>query len=320
MKVAHLITGKVFAGIEQHVFELATAMDSQTDHVILCDKSLVDYMSGVPTHSTTMGSRLSPINIIKLVHFVWKNNVDILHCHGAKASAIGGWVGLITRLKIVATIHGLKSHNRSVKYADSVIGVNKKVVKDMPQAKVIPNWFNPAHQGLPSSRTGPVVAVGRLEKVKGFDLLINAWVNIKEELNIVGSGKELMPLQELIAKLGLADRIKILTDHSYESIEDIYKNASGLIVSSLREGGPRTVLEAINHNIPVLGTNVGIMPQIIPRDLLAEAGNQVSLTALLEEMIPLLPQLDVSAIKIAMHENYSLENACIKTKEVYFSL
>ena len=320
MKVAHLITGKVFAGIEQHVFELATAMDSQTDHVILCDKSLVDYMSGVPTHSTTMGSRFSPINIIKLVLFIWKNNVDILHCHGAKASAIGGWVGLITRVKIVATIHGLKSHNRSVKYADSVIGVNKKVVKDMPQAKVIPNWFNPAHQGLPSSRTGPVVAVGRLEKVKGFDLLINAWVNIKEELNIVGSGKELMPLQELIAKLGLSDRIKILTDHSYESIEDIYKNASGLIVSSLREGGPRTVLEAINHNIPVLGTNVGIMPQIIPRDLLAKAGDQVSLTALLEEMIPLLPQLDVSAIKIAMHENYSLKNACIQTKEVYFSL
>jgi glycosyltransferase involved in cell wall biosynthesis len=320
MKVAHLITGKVFAGIEQHVFELATAMDSQTDHVILCDKSLVDYMSGVPTHSTTMGSRISPINIIKLVLFVWKNNVDILHCHGAKASAIGGWVGLITRLKIVATIHGLKSQNRSIKYADSVIGVNKEVVKDIPQAKVIPNWFNPAHQGLPSSRTGPVVAVGRLEKVKGFDLLINAWVNIKEELNIIGSGKELLPLQELIAKLGLADRIKILTDHSYESIEDIYKNASGLIVSSLREGGPRTVLEAINHNIPVLGTNVGIMPQIIPRDLLAKAGDQVSLTALLEEMIPLLPQLDVSAIKVAMHENYSLENACVQTKEVYFSL
>ena len=180
MKVAHLITSKVFAGIEQHVFELTTAMDSQTDHVILCDKSLVGYMSGVPTHSITMGSRFSPLNIIKLVLFVWKNNVDILHCHGAKASAIGGWVGLITRIKIVATIHGLKSNNRSVKYADSVIGVNKEVVKDMPQAKVIPNWFNPAHQGLPSSRTGPVIAVGRLEKVKGFDLLINAWANIKE--------------------------------------------------------------------------------------------------------------------------------------------
>ena len=320
MKVAHLITSKVFAGIEQHVFELATAMDDQTDHIILCDKSLVGYMSGVPTHSITMASRLSPINIIKLVLFVWRNNTDILHCHGAKASAIGGWVGLITRIKIVATIHGLKSHNRSVKYADSVIGVSKEVVKEMPQAKVIPNWFNPAHQGLPSSRSGPVIAVGRLEKVKGFDLLINAWVNIKEELNIIGSGKELLPLQELIEKLGLSDRIKILTDHSYESIEDIYKNASGLIVSSLREGGPRTVLEAINHNIPVLGTNVGIMPQIIPKDLLAEAGNQASLKGLMEEMIPLLPQLDVSAIKIAMHEEYSLENACVKTNEVYFSL
>ena len=157
--------------------------------------------------------------------------------------------------------------------------------------------------------------------MKGFDLLINAWANIKEELNIIGSGKELLPLQELIEKLGLSDRIKILTDHSYESIEDIYKNASGLIVSSLREGGPRTVLEAINHNIPVLGTNVGIMPQIIPRGSIEpRLAIRSSLTALMEEMIPLLPQLDVSAIKIAMHEEYSLENACIKTKEVYFSL
>jgi len=48
MKVAHLITSKVFAGIEQHVFELATAMDEETDHIILCDKSLVGYMSGFP--------------------------------------------------------------------------------------------------------------------------------------------------------------------------------------------------------------------------------------------------------------------------------
>ena len=39
MKVAHLITSKVFAGIEQHVFELAAAMNDQTDHIILCDKS-----------------------------------------------------------------------------------------------------------------------------------------------------------------------------------------------------------------------------------------------------------------------------------------
>ena len=320
MKVAHLITGNVFAGIKQHVFELALGMDDQVDHVIVCDKSLASCMDGVSTRAMTMGSRLSPVNVIKLGLFCWKNKIDILHCHGAKASAIGGWLGLITGVKIVATIHGLKSHNRAVKYVDSVIGVNKEIVKNMPNAKVIPNWFNPSHQGLASSRTGPVIAVGRLEKVKGFDLLINAWVNIKEELNIIGSGQELLPLQALIEKLGLSARIKILTDHSYESIEEIYKSASGLIVSSLREGGPRVVLEAINHNIPVLGTNVGIMPQIIPRDLLAEAGNQISLTALLEEMIPLLPQLDVSAIKIAMHEEYSLDNALIKTKEVYLSL
>ena len=103
MKVAHLITSKVFAGIEQHVFELAAAMDDETDHVILCDKSLVGYMSGVRTHSITMGSRFSPLNIIRLVLFFWKTNTEVLHCIGAKARAMGGWVGLVTKEKLVAT-------------------------------------------------------------------------------------------------------------------------------------------------------------------------------------------------------------------------
>ena len=39
MKVAHLITSKIFAGIEQHVFELAQATRLEIDHIILCDKA-----------------------------------------------------------------------------------------------------------------------------------------------------------------------------------------------------------------------------------------------------------------------------------------
>jgi glycosyltransferase involved in cell wall biosynthesis len=243
-----------------------------------------------------------------------------LHCHGAKASFIGKGVKIFSNIKIVSTIHGHKKNNGSFTRMDAVIGVNKLLVKDIPKSTYIPNWFNPSHDGKRSSRSGPIIAIGRLEKVKGFDQLIKSWVNIKENLEIIGSGPEEQKLTLLIHDLNLADRIKIVANCDYNSIESKYKTASGLIVSSHREGGPRVLLEAINHEIPVLGSRVGIIPDLIPSECLSEPGNQKSLQALLEEMVPLLPQLNMEGIKKALVENYSLMSAVKKTKEIYEAL
>ena len=120
--------------------------------------------------------------------------------------------------------------------------------------------------------------------------------------------------------MNLADRIKIETNCDYDSIESKYKTASGLIVSSHREGGPRVLLEAINHEIPILGSSVGMIPDLIPAECLSEPGNQESLQALLEEMVPLLPQLNMEGIKAALVENYSLTSAAKKTEKIYEAL
>ena len=317
MKIAHLVTGSTFAGIEQHVYELAQSMQDEMPQIILCELSLQNFMKGVKTHPIKMGSRYSLINIYKLHAFIKKNSIDILHCHGAKASIIGGWISLVSKIKIVATIHGHKANNNPFKRADIVIGVNKQLIKNLHGAKCIPNWFNPSHQGVSSSRTGPIIAIGRLEKVKGFNLLIQSWVNIKESLQIIGSGPEEKALKLIIDSLGLSDRIEIITNCSYSSIEEKYKVASGLIISSFREGGPRVLLEALNHEIPVIGTKVGILPQLISEEFLAEPHNLASLQALLEEIIPIIAQLDVTAIKESMHENYSISKARKATIDAY---
>ena len=80
------------------------------------------------------------------------------------------------------------------------------------------------------------------------------------------------------------------------------------------------MLEAINHEIPVLGSKVGIIPDLIPNECLSEPGNQESLQALLEEMVPLLAQLNMEGIKEALIENYSIISAAKKTKEIYEAL
>ena len=320
MKIAHLVSSQIFAGIEQHVYELSSFMSDVSDQVIICDESIHHHMGRMKTQSLDIGSRYSPLNTYKLIKFLNQNNVSILHCHGAKASTIGKGVKIFSNIKVVSTIHGHKKNNNAFTNLDAVIGVNKLLIENIPKGTYIPNWFNPSHAGERSSRTGPIIAIGRLEAVKGFNQLIKSWINIQEDLEIIGSGPEEQSLNQLINDLNLSDRIKIVTNCNYNSIEKKYKTTSGLIVSSHREGGPRVVLEAINHEIPVLGSKVGIIPDLIPSECLSEPGNQESLQALLEEMVPLLAQLNMEGIKAALIENYSITSAAKKTKEIYEAL
>ena len=320
MKIAHLVSSQIFAGIEQHVYELSSFMSDVSDQVIICDESIHHHMGRMKTQSLDIGSRYSPLNTYKLIKFLNQNNVSILHCHGAKASTIGKGVKIFSKIKVVSTIHGHKKNNNAFTNLDAVIGVNKLLIENIPKGTYIPNWFNPSHAGERSSRTGPIIAIGRLEPVKGFNQLIKSWINIQEDLEIIGSGPEEKNLHQLIHDLNLSDRIKIVTNCDYSSIEEKYKTTSGLIVSSHREGGPRVVLEAINHEIPVLGSKVGIIPDLIPSECLSEPGNQESLQALLEEMVPLLAQLNMEGIKAALIENYSITSAAKKIKEIYEAL
>jgi len=320
MKIAHLVSSKIFAGIEQHVYELSSFMSDVSDQFIICDESIHHHMGTIKTKSLSIGSRYSPLNTYKLIKFLNKNKISILHCHGAKASIIGKGVKIFSNIKVVITIHGHKKNNINFVNMDAVIGVNKLLIENIPKSTYIPNWFNPSHAGERSSRCGPIIAIGRLEQVKGFDQLIKSWINIKEQLEIIGSGPEEQNLNQLIHDLSLSDRIKIITNCDYNSIENKYKTATGLIISSHREGGPRVLLEAINHEIPVLGSRVGMMPDLIPRECLSEPGNQESLQILLEEMVPLLAQLNMEGIKAALIENYSVKSAAKKTKEIYEAL
>ena len=320
MKIAHLVSSQIFAGIEQHVYELSSFMSDVSEQVIICDESIHHHMGRMKTQSLDIGSRYSPLNTYKLIKFLNQNNVSILHCHGAKASTIGKGVKIFSNIKVVSTIHGHKKNNNTFTNLDAVIGVNKLLIENIPKGTYIPNWFNPSHAGERSSRTGPIIAIGRLEPVKGFNQLIKSWINIQEDLEIIGSGPEEQNLHQLIHNLNLSDRVKIVTNCDYSSIEEKYKTTSGLIVSSHREGGPRVVLEAINHEIPVLGSKVGIIPDLITSEYLSEPGNQESLQALLEEMVPMLAQLNMEGIKAALIENYSITSAAKKTKEIYEAL
>ena len=161
------------------------------------------------------------------------------------------------------------------------------MVKESIEASsvVINNWYPPIVQDKKSLNNDYVLAVGRLEKVKGFDLLIKSWINIKDNLIIIGSGKEYDSLINLISQHNLDTKIQIIDEMSQEDLADYYKNASMLVISSRSEGGPRVALEALYQEIPVISTNVGHMAEILPKELLAEPDNLESLKDLIEAYV-----------------------------------
>ena len=288
MKIVHLVLSNVYAGIEQHVNELVLNLEqeSKTDVIIICNKEIASKFDSNNIQVINNFSRRSPIGLIKLLLKIHKIKPDIIHTHGSKTTSIVNVIKKFLPIKHVATAHGIKNKTSVYKKATKLITVSQ-IVKESIDASsvVINNWYPPIVQDKKSLNNDYVLAVGRLEKVKGFDLLIQSWINIKDNLIIIGSGKEYDSLINLISQHNLDTKIQIIDEMSQEDLADYYKNASMLVISSRSEGGPRVALEALYQEIPVISTNVGHMAEILPKELLAEPDNLESLKDLIETYV-----------------------------------
>ncbi|MBC3757450.1 glycosyltransferase [Hyunsoonleella sp. SJ7] len=136
------------------------------------------------------------------------------------------------------------------------------------------------------------IAVGRLEKVKQFDVLIKSYFNssLREKnikLLILGEGCERKYLEQLILKLNLQDYIELL---GFRNDADTYIQYSrALIMSSKSEGFPMVLIEALALKTPVISFDCKSGPSEIIRHningLLVEDQNSEKLTEAMDKMI-----------------------------------
>ena len=159
-------------------------------------------------------------------------------------------------------------------------------------------------QKLKSSKRGKIISVGPLEINSGFDLLIRSWINIDEKLEIIGKGSQEFSLNKLIKSYDLDKKIKIEKNDSVKKIYEKFQNAKCLIIPYLKEENLDLIRQALNYEIPIIGTDLHEISKIIPREFLAKPKDLHSLQSVIEEMIPMLSQFDLSAIKRAVIENY----------------
>lgn len=124
----------------------------------------------------------------------------------------------------------------------------------------------------PRSFNSPITlgVVSRLEKIKGMDLIIDAYALIKERfpstrLIVVGDGYSSVKedMQVRATELHLNDSIQWKGRRAIEELPDLYRQMDIVLIPSRSEGFGLTAIEAMSQGCVVVASNVGGLPEIV---------------------------------------------------------
>jgi glycosyltransferase involved in cell wall biosynthesis len=235
---------------------------------------------------------------VKLKRILRSNNVDVLHCHGHKASSYGVLAGRLAGTPaILAQVHGLNRarnlRRRLVNLlmfrgATRILAVAEAVKRDI----VATNWRVPteklyvledsvdydrfaqctvsrvqARQMLNVPSDGIIFGtVGRLTPTKGLPYLIDAFCMVREQiptarLVILGDGSDRTQLERQAGETRHGDAIHFLGRRDH--VEQLLRGMDVFVLASVAEGVGRALLEAMAAGVPPVATQVGGIPEVV---------------------------------------------------------
>ena len=239
----------------------------------------------------------------RILQYAHSKKVNILHTHGYKPNILLGMFPRgLRKIPVVCTLHGWTNTARFsklrlyewlelkiIKHMDGIVLVSRKM-KEMKKIKsgsfdesrmfVVENGISCGESknrqtileefesfgGFLGIDDFVIGATGRLSEEKGLNFLIDA-VNILHEkgyvikLIIIGEGPLYSELQSRVSSLGLDDYV--LFPGYVRNARKLLKIFDIFIISSLTEGLPVTLLEAMCEKVPLIATSVGGIPDVL---------------------------------------------------------
>ena len=259
--------------------------------------------------------------IRQLVQICRRDQVAIWHGHDYKSNLLGLLIRAIVPLHLVTTLHGwtnlsgrmplyVKLDKWCLKYYRAAICVSDDLADACQAARVrgdrchvVYNAIDTddyrrrrtvaaAKQELGAPRGGQMIgAVGRLSAEKGFDKLIRSAVQLRNaghdvHLWIAGEGEARADLTRLVEELGCGQFVRLL---GHVADPQLFYEAMDLFaLSSIREGLPNVVLEAMAMETPVVATRTAGVPVLVEdgrSGLTVEPGSEQALTSGLAQVI-----------------------------------
>ncbi len=302
--IAILSPGEIYGGAERQIVDLCSQYIKLGQPVTVFLFHRNELASRIESLGITPvildGHKYSFSNASNLASEIKSNKIDVMHAHGYRAMITCAMARKKAEFRIVKTEHGLpeKSGNSLFKdfrttfnhkldlwatnsAADAVCYVTDDILQRYNQIHksmnrlVTYNGISPidsGHYSRPDSFRSDqrnIVIVGRVSEVKGIKYAIQAVADYtmpdNTVLHIVGEGPLLDLHKALAEKLGVAEKIIF---HGFQrNALDFIAHADVLLMPSLHEGLPYTLLEAMSLGTPVVVSEVGGMAEIIDNNI-----------------------------------------------------
>jgi glycosyltransferase involved in cell wall biosynthesis len=310
-------------GAERHVVDLATALARHGhDVTIACSTSgalqrdaEIGGVTVAPLMDKLVKRRFSPAFARRLGTLVTSGEFDLVHAHvyasaSAAAEAVAGLaVPLVITEHTEAPWRGLQERTIShatYARADQILAVSTAIRTQLlhefgvpaRKASYVPNAIVALSepqltQPLPAGcdRARLVGRVARLQPEKGIEVFLRAAAALAPRAPdvrflIVGAGPVRRRLETLCRRLAITDRVYFL-GHRPDA-RAIIATLDILVVSSLNDGSPLVVLEAMASATPVLASRTGGIPDQL-RDgvdgLLVTPGSAGALATAMERLL-----------------------------------
>lgn len=306
LSVVHMINGLRVGGAETLIVTLSAelARCQVPFTVITLRKNDPEVEQTVRDHGTTVlhvyGRKLfDPVRFAQLNNVLRKLRPSVIHTHLTLANILGSASGSLQNVPRVTTLHNtkMKSQDRPLhsrleshflrQESHRVLAVGwsiarahqrrlgNRAIQVVPNAVPIPPALeSTAYMALRSpwlkqANDTILVAVCRLEPQKGLSDMIEAIDDLVQthahvRLLIAGDGSQRAMLQSQVQERGLADHVKLLGRRN--DVPQLLAAADIFVSSSLWEGLPVAMLEAMAAGLPIVGTCVGDVPEVVHED------------------------------------------------------
>lgn len=185
------------------------------------------------------------------------------------------------------------SDNLALKIRES--GINGREIHvlhngvDLSLFSLLDRNYEREKAGIPSNKK-IILYVGRLSPEKGLNFLLEATLKLKDKwpnlrVILIGDGPDIHKLVEIRDSLGIGDLIHFVGEKTPAEINCWLGISDLLCLPSIREGCPNVILESFASGRPVIGSNVGGIPEMIEEGengLMFNSGDAVDLAEKLD--------------------------------------
>jgi glycosyltransferase involved in cell wall biosynthesis len=290
------IPADVWRGGEKWMVNAAAGLAGRGHRVVCIGRKRAVWLEkaaarGVETLGLPIHSDFDPFIIMRLFSFFKEWRPDVLCCNFEKDVRLGGIAGRLARVKRIFVRKGLSLIYDKLRYrlayryiVDDVITPAAFIKKqflafpwlDQKRIHVVPNGVELADTSLwetgklrhvagVNAAEPVVLGAGRVFSQKGFEYFVEALSLLHRQgvpvHGAIAGGGELESVAALAAKLGIAPYVHLLGHR--DDVRELMYGADAFVLSSIDEGMPNVVLEAMSVGAPVVAADAGGTAEII---------------------------------------------------------